>query len=92
LVSRQAIWIRLGIALFVAGLGVFSHVARRAGGCRQGPDTWASVFICDDIGGYDRDLGIDVLHQGRAPVGRSILKYLAELAPGKVALWCYLIW
>ena len=33
-----------------------------------------------------------MLHQGRAAVGRSILKYLSELAPGKVALWCYLIW
>jgi hypothetical protein len=28
----------------------------------------------------------------RASVGWALLKYLAELAPGKVALWCYLIW
>jgi hypothetical protein len=66
LVSGEAIWFGVELALLMARMGVFPGVARWACGSRGSPDAWASFFIHPCIGRHDFDTRCDLLYQGRA--------------------------
>jgi hypothetical protein len=69
LVSGEALWLGLGIAVFMAGVGVLSDLVGHAASGRHTPDAQAAVSVHHGIGGHDGPICCDLLPQGGATLG-----------------------
>jgi hypothetical protein len=66
LVSGEAIRLGVGASLFMARLDVFPYLACCAWNCCGKTDAWATAHIHACIDGDDVDVGVGLLHKGRA--------------------------